>query len=318
MLFRSQVKAKRLELQTGGKLSNDQINRDLKTFKTKRARNFAEDMLSLHDTANPAMRAREVAKLCAFFKGVDEGDVAELIREEWRKKNFQPAPPVDSSPEIPFALLPRGSWLLTVKFELCTDLICADDDAFHAIYNPVKKSRLHGHPEYWGPSWKGVLRAAFRAVHGEPERKGFIVRQERWAACETRLFGTSKGSGEALRAGRLRFFTTSFNQIGFAIMHPSGRKPKKGEPILYETVPPGTSGVFRVLYCPFDARWSDNIEAELQDDMESAGKSVHRMFQAGIGAKSSSGFGEVSLADAAVEPSEGLESLRRLAMSGSL
>jgi len=55
------------------------------------------------------------------------------------------------------------------------------------------------------------------------------------------------------RQGRLFCFPTFFDQIDLEIINPHDRKRRVGKnPILFECVPAGATGTFRLLYVPYD------------------------------------------------------------------
>jgi CRISPR-associated protein Cmr2 len=65
------------------------------------------------------------------------------------------------------------------------------------------------------------------------------------------LFGNEQAQTEHLQRGALAFRPTWFDRIDFEVINPHSRAKKAGtKPILYEVVPPGTTGTLRVLYAP--------------------------------------------------------------------
>ncbi len=257
-------------------------DRDYKRWQTDEANALARGVKS-----EGAFRVTDLAALRLLLE-------QNCIVEAWRASPvrltaFPPSEPIDIS------ALPLGSFLIELPFELVSDLLCKDDAQLHLLDNPVKKDKVTGYPEYWGPSWKGILRNAYRTRFGD---ESLELRDEFRIAQDTRLFGSAKGTKENLRSGRLRFFTTRFDKIGFIVLHPTPRAPGKSDPILYECVPPGTVGRFQLLYCPWDKL--DSPQAEITQDAEDLAAALVRMFRLGIGAKSSAGFGEVTLQPAAI------------------
>lgn len=276
--------------------------RALKKWKSQ----MGAELIGALGIEGPAL-TREAGKLRSLYGILGEKEVAESVGQAWRKRNPQPPSPVaDPAPQLD--LLPEGSWLLEVGFQLTSDLLCKDDAAVYAIDNPVKKDRVRGFPEYWGPSWKGILRHAYLTYYGEETEKGWRLEGEARAQ-DVRLFGSTKRERKAFRAGRLRFFTTRFARTGFAIIHPSSRTPRKGTPILYETVPGCTPGIFRLLYCPFDGAAAGDLARQVEEDAAAAGHSVRRMFELGLGAKSSAGFGEACVERVSLTVRGGFEEL---------
>jgi CRISPR/Cas system CSM-associated protein Csm3 (group 7 of RAMP superfamily) len=210
------------------------------------------------------------------------------MSDEWRASG-RPAWDV-REPAVSLTGLPEGSWFLEVPFQLQTELISKDDAPFTAIENTIKKDRVSGVPEYWGPSWKGILRRAFSMRFGDESASGGFSLKGVQAERDRRLFGNPKTERKDFQSGRLRFFTTRFSKIGFAVIHPSRRKVgKAGAPIFHEVVSAKAEGNFRLLHCPWDSagRDRDSIAA----DSEAIAQAIRLMFELGIGAKSSSGFG---------------------------
>jgi len=107
------------------------------------------------------------------------------------------------------------------------------------------------------------------------------------------LYKVSGIAHKGLRSGRLRFFTTWFNRIAFIVLHPSARTPRTPIPILLETVPEGTTGHLRLLYCPWDTVTLDT--AEILSDAAILASAIKDMFTLGVGAKSSAGFGAATI-----------------------
>ncbi len=100
------------------------------------------------------------------------------------------------------------------------------------------------------------------------------------------------------RQGRLFCFPTFFNRIGLEIINPHDRERRVGKnPILFESVPAGAVGTFRLLYVPYDfpgevvsdeTALQEQIRAELPLVAEAVRDSLTVY---GFGAKASSGFG---------------------------
>lgn len=109
------------------------------------------------------------------------------------------------------------------------------------------------------------------------------------------------------RQGRLFCFPTFFNQIGLEIINPHDQKRRVGKnPILFECVPVGARGTFRLLYVPYDfpGEVTPNesaLRGQVQADLSLMAEAVCDLFTVyGFGAKTSSGFGiaEDQLAEA--------------------
>ena len=77
-----------------------------------------------------------------------------------------------------------------------------------------------------------------------------------------RLFGNVKGESEEFSRGSLYFFPTYFDRIGLEVINPHPRDTGAGkQPIYFECVPPGTEGVFTILYVP-----QSGIDGEISKD----------------------------------------------------
>jgi len=140
------------------------------------------------------------------------------------------------------------------------------------------------------------------------------------------------------RQGRLFCFPTFFNQIGLEMINPHDRERRVGKnPILFECVPAGAVGTFRLLYVPYDfpskvTPDETRLQAQVQADLPLVAKVVRDLLTVyGFGAKTSSGFGaadpqrvagemRVNCLDEGAEGAEGAsESLvRRLLMGDPL
>lgn len=103
------------------------------------------------------------------------------------------------------------------------------------------------------------------------------------------------------RAGRLFFYPTFFDRVSLDVITPLRRDtktPARG-PIYFEIVPEKTTGIFRLLYFPFDlvARGEfDKIEKEAKEDLEIVAKAIRKMFyEIGFSAKKTSGFGTAEI-----------------------
>jgi CRISPR/Cas system CSM-associated protein Csm3 (group 7 of RAMP superfamily) len=104
------------------------------------------------------------------------------------------------------------------------------------------------------------------------------------------------------RQGRLFFFPTFFNQIGLEMINPHDRVRRVGKnPILFECVPAGATGTFRLLYVPYDfpGKVTPNetkLRTQIQADLPLVAKTVRDLLTLfGFGAKTSSGFGAAAL-----------------------
>ncbi len=199
--------------------------------------------------------------------------------------------------------------------------------------NPVRKDKVFKVPMMSAAAWKGLLRwtamhirLVLRKDRLIPER----FAQERFV--QSLLFGDEKGEepGETkdfaafldalipearaeferlLRqyydlkfddplphhSGRLIFYSTFFNLIDVEVINPHSRETRAGtHPIYLECVPAGASGIFSLLYVPFDLVRQDPNSAK-----DEAGKHLRYLAPAirelfltyGFSAKRTSGYG---------------------------
>lgn len=107
------------------------------------------------------------------------------------------------------------------------------------------------------------------------------------------------------RQGRLFFFPTFLNDLGLEIINPHDRRRRVGiNPILYECVPSGAQGQFRLLYVPFDFSGKqtgggpvvtpdlETLVRQVAEDLPLIAETVSELFLTyGFGAKTSSGYG---------------------------
>lgn len=100
------------------------------------------------------------------------------------------------------------------------------------------------------------------------------------------------------RQGRLFCFPTFFDKIDLEIINPHDRERRVGKnPILFECVPAGAEGTFRLLYVPHDfpsqvTRDETALRSQVRDDLPLVAEVVTDLLLAyGFGAKTSSGFG---------------------------
>ncbi len=150
---------------------------------------------------------------------------------------------------------PDPSWIrFEIAFLLETPWYSKDDRPFHVLDNPVRKDRVFGVPFMSEASWKGLLRWACRMSAGLAEHlhrnRGKL---DGWKdpAWILHLFGNEKEEKKDFQRGALAFHPTWFSRIGFEVINPHSRKTRAGtQPIYYEVVPAGASGVFKMLYAP--------------------------------------------------------------------
>jgi len=213
------------------------------------------------------------------------------FRSTWQKENIQKeleTYQIDEilSPSIDISLLPDFSFFIQFNFTLEKPYISRDEQNFYIIDNPIRKDRVFGLPYVAPSSWKGSLRAALwqRGHKAEDDE----IR---------RIFGNERATEEheRLRAGRLHLFPTFFTKKGLEIINPHDRERRVGiNPILMECVPKGVSGLFSLLYVPFDliGKGDEEIRGQVGKDILLIARGLKTMFrECGFGAKTSSGFG---------------------------
>ncbi len=189
-------------------------------------------------------------------------------------------------PSLPdLAGLPPGSWALQLPFTLRKPYISKDDTDFYILDNPVKKEWVFKVPCIAPAQWKGALRAAMYRL-----RRYKTLNEAAQNEQMVRLFGNVKEESEAYRAGCLHFYPTFFDRIGLEVINPHDRATGTGKnPIYFECVPAGTSGVFSLLYVPLHFHPS---EETAKADLAAIAEGVHAMLtKYGFGAKTSSGYG---------------------------
>ena len=218
------------------------------------------------------------------------------VREDWKRTNlsrnienkFKTLTNSMDCPEIDLNLLPEFSFFLSFKFTLEKPYLSRDEHDFYIIDNPVRKDKIFGLPFVAPSSWKGSLRAALARLDENYHSENLEIQ---------RIFGNNRREErqEMLRTGRLHFFPTFFSKIDLEIINPHDRDRKVGiNPILMESVPEGTSGIFSLLYVPYDIIGKDEDEKKNQviGHMILLIKGIAAMFKDyGFGAKTSSGYG---------------------------
>lgn len=199
--------------------------------------------------------------------------------------------------------------------------------------NPVRKDKVFKVPMMAATSWKGRLRWTMMHTNLAlkiDELNVDIFAQRRFN--QTLLFGDEQGEepnetkgfsnyldslkpearpayerilrqhydleeNEALPhyRGRLYFFSSFFDRIDVEVINPHPRDARAGkQPIYLECVPPGSMGVYSLLYVPFDLIGKDESEIQRQAlaDLQLVAHGLKDMFLTyGFGAKTSSGYG---------------------------
>jgi len=206
--------------------------------------------------------------------------------------------------------LPPLSFILRIPFQLYKPYISKDERDFHMLDNPLRKEKVFQKTlMVASTSWKGALRVNTRSsvkfrispMVASTSWKG-ALRATLWQLdykedkqVTIRLLGNPRGSDEH-QAGRLYFYPTFFDQVGFEVINPHSRKTGVGErgPILIECVPQGAKGELFLLYVPFGPleQSEDERRAQVAQDLEVLAQGIQAMLTTyGFGAKTSSGFG---------------------------
>jgi len=187
-------------------------------------------------------------------------------------------------PTIDIFALPQFSWFLQFTFTLAKPYISKDDNPFYIIDNPIVRDKVFRLPMVRSTSWKGNLYSALWQL-GHDRQDDDRMQQ---------LFGEIRGE-EGGQAGRLFFYPTFFTKTSLEIINPHDRKRRVGKnPILFESVPAGTSGTFSLLYVPFDliGEGEDKIREQALKDLQLVAEGLQAMFLTyGFSAKRSSGYG---------------------------
>lgn len=229
------------------------------------------------------------------LKALSKNKDADALREKWRKENT--SIDIDAQkfgvlwdliryPKIELNSLPPYSFFIQFKFTLYKSFISRDEQDFYIIDNPIRKDKVFGLPYIAPSSWKGSLRAAIWQLGRKADDE------------ETRrIFGNERSAEEQkkLRAGRLHLFPTFFTKKDLEIINPHDKERKVGTtPILMESVPKDTVGLFTLLYVPFDLIGKEEKETRKQvaEHIHLISEGLKAMFLThGFGAKTSSGHG---------------------------
>jgi CRISPR-associated protein Cmr2 len=216
---------------------------------------------------------------------------ADALRAQWSKGAINVSLPepteafwqMIAKPDLDLTPLPPCSFWLRFTFTLAQPYISKDDNPFYIIDNPIVRDKVFRLPMVRPTSWKGNLYAALwqlgHAKADEPQMK--------------RLFGEIHGE-EGGQAGRLFFYPTFFAKTCLEVINPHDRKRRVGKnPILFESVPSGTSGMFTLLYVPFDLVGKvESATREVAQDLRLLADGLQAMFRVyGFSAKRTSGFG---------------------------
>ncbi|MEA3309794.1 MAG: hypothetical protein U9Q70_09830 [Chloroflexota bacterium] len=220
--------------------------------------------------------------------------------------------------------LPVGAAVLQFQMKLARPFLSRDDTPYHICDNPIRKEKIFHLPMMPATSWKGTLRAtAQRLLAQDADQMNSLAFANKHLRL-TLLFGTEKEKGKSqtflnhrggteaaqtynellseytetgFLAGRLRFYSTFFDQVTIEVINPHDRVKKAGKlPIYFEVVDIGAKGTFKLLYLPFDliGKPAQEIASEIAKDFKMLGGSLQAMLSTyGFGAKTSSGFGVV-------------------------
>ena len=220
------------------------------------------------------------------------------IRDKWKKDNISKKIDEQSNslfeliqhPKIDISYLPEYSFILQFKFTLKKPYISRDEQDFYIIDNPIRKDRVFGLPYVAPSSWKGSLKAALWQLGHKADDEEM-----------RRIFGNERSAVEHERilAGRLHLFPTFFTEKNLEIINPHDRERRVGTvPILMESVPANTSGLFTILYVPFDliGKEENLTKKQMVEDIRLISNGLNAMFRDyGFGAKTSSGYGIAKL-----------------------
>ena len=255
-----------------------------------------------------------------YFEVVGPKGAAENIRSAWQEKNYgvdclheltrdwrqgnMLYNQVYAAPKVILARLPFYSFVIQFTFTLAQAYLSRDEQDFYIIDNPVRKDKISGLPYVASSSWKGSLRSAcWQLQHASNDEhiKDDIIK---------RLFGNDKDEEEKspkaeeeksseeekkiFHAGSLYFFPTFFTRKGLEIINPQNREKRVGSnPILFESVPADSPGIFTLLYVPFITEDVDTMKEQAATDLEAVIQATKAMFRIyGFGAKTHSGFGQ--------------------------
>ncbi len=217
---------------------------------------------------------------------------------------------INPTPDL--SLLPPFSFWLKLQFRLLRPFLSKDDNPFHLHENPIRRDKLYGHPYLAATTWKGALRWAFYQT-AKKENGGKVSAGDRLLAVllfgdESRAIEDWLGKDAAFNAllakqglkgkshrGRLSFYPTFFNKVSVEVINPHERDKKKGKhPIYFDAVPAGETGIFRVLYTPFDLMGQPQgvVAEKALEDAFLVIPTVSKLINYyGVSAKRSSGYG---------------------------
>lgn len=218
------------------------------------------------------------------------------------KREYSLPPDLHLEPDYTRAFLPDPDWFaIDVSFTLTSPWYSKDDRPLHVLDNPVRKDRVFGVPFMTAASWKGLLRWACRMQAGLSEHlEKHDMRMEGWEdpSWILHLFGNERGEDERFRSGALVCHPTWFDKVNFEVFNPHDRARRAGtQPIYYEVVPAGTTGMLRLLYAPLPGeieRDQTTPDAFIHDFIDS----IRALFERyGISAKRTAGWGTARIGE---------------------
>jgi len=223
--------------------------------------------------------------LLALDQCPDPAELAGTIRDSLQFR-LPPAPNIPTPPKI-HPVFP-SSWVMQLDFELERPLITKGEDPLYYTDNLIRRERATGIPCYAATSWKGAFRTALLAMFKSGKYKQLGI--EDFEAMLGSFYDTEPAEACDLERGRLRFFTTYFQETGRYVTQALHRDTKTGDaPVEYETIPRGAHGHFAILYWP----QSGQAAAESERHLRLAASTIAvLLLQTGIGGKTSSGFGQ--------------------------
>ena len=101
-----------------------------------------------------------------------------------------------------------------------------------------------------------------------------------------------------IHKGRVIFYPTYFNKLSFEIINPHSRKTRAGtNPIHYEVVPKGETGILQIVNIPFDGILMTDVDLKKQvsEDLKFLIQAIEKTAENGIGAKTKLGWGQFTL-----------------------
>ncbi len=156
---------------------------------------------------------------------------------------------LDALPKI--ENLPNYSAIISLKFQLLSPLLTADDDSFYLFDNPVKKDHIFGVPYLAAASIKGLTSDAFQRAFPNENWKNlgkndsdrtiaYRKQKEFYAQTARRLFGVANNGEVSLNGydnevGRLHFAPIWFSYIQYLVMNPSS-STGNSVPIQFEAI----------------------------------------------------------------------------------